>query len=237
MGTMVTASRMKPDSVNRVAEIFAEFDGTEIPAAIGLVRRQLFIYNDIQVHVYDFEDDADESALATVKLDPRMGQLAADLAPYVTPLNSETWSSPADSSASVFYKWLGSLGASPAAMHSTIIVARLAAEDISTVEGLFSEFDRTTELPERMGTRRRQLFSLDGLYFHVQDFDDHRGGSRIEDAKSDPRFVRISQDLNPYIKVFDPDTWRSPSDAMATRFYHWSATTPSITETELLNDI
>ncbi|PPS91609.1 TcmI family type II polyketide cyclase, partial [Thermobifida fusca] len=23
--------------------------------------------------------------------------------------------------------------------------------------------------------------------------------------------------------AYDPDTWRSPADAVATRFYHWSA--------------
>jgi cyclase len=33
--------------------------------------------------------------------------------------------------------------------------------------------------------------------------------------------VKVSVDLKPYIDAYDPATWRSPADAMATRFYHW----------------
>ncbi|KOT87189.1 polyketide synthase [Streptomyces sp. NRRL F-5755] len=106
-------------------------------------------------------------------------------------------------------------------MYSTVIVARLDPVDIETVAKLFGEFDAETELPHTMGTRRRQLFAHKGLYFHIQDFESDNGGELIEQAKRDPRFVRIQQDLLPYISVFDPETWRSPSDAMAQRFYTW----------------
>nr|AAK06783.1 putative cyclase SimA4 [Streptomyces antibioticus] len=107
-------------------------------------------------------------------------------------------------------------------MHSTLIVARMSPRDDQDVARLFSEFDRT-EMPHLMGTRRRQLFSYRGLYFHLQDFDDEHGGEAIEAAKSHPSFVRISEDLKPFIQAYDPDTWRSPADAMARRFYQWSA--------------
>ncbi|MGV9693192.1 TcmI family type II polyketide cyclase [Streptomyces sp. NPDC003444] len=107
-------------------------------------------------------------------------------------------------------------------MHSTLIVARMDIASSNHVAELFGEFDRT-EMPHRMGTRRRQLFAYKGLYFHLQDFDTTDGGERIEDAKTDPRFMRISDDLKPFIEAHDPKTWRSPADAMATRFYHWSA--------------
>ncbi|NLU68567.1 TcmI family type II polyketide cyclase [Streptomyces sp. HNM0574] len=107
-------------------------------------------------------------------------------------------------------------------MHSTLIVARMSAHSADDVAELFTAFDET-EMPHRMGTRRRQLFSYRGLYFHLQDFDAEDGGERIEGAKSDPRFVRISEDLKPYIEAYDPATWRSPADAMAKRFYEWSA--------------
>jgi cyclase len=90
------------------------------------------------------------------------------------------------------------------------------------VARLFGAFD-DTEMPHRMGTRRRQLFSYRGLYFHLQDFDAEDGGERIEEAKTDPRFVAISEDLKPFINAYDPATWRSPADAMAQRFYHWTA--------------
>ncbi|MDR3031695.1 MAG: TcmI family type II polyketide cyclase [Kitasatospora sp.] len=107
-------------------------------------------------------------------------------------------------------------------MHSTLIVARMADVSGPDVARLFAEFD-ATEMPHRMGTRRRQLFSYRGLYFHLQDFDGDNGGELIERAKSDPRFVGISNDLKPFIEAYDPQTWRSPADAMATRFYNWEA--------------
>ncbi|WP_335983963.1 MULTISPECIES: TcmI family type II polyketide cyclase [Streptomycetaceae] len=107
-------------------------------------------------------------------------------------------------------------------MHSTLIVARMAIESSRDVARLFGEFDET-DMPHRMGTRRRQLFAYRGLYFHLQDFASDDGGPRIEAAKDDPRFVGISADLKPFIGAYDPATWRSPADAMATRFYHWQA--------------
>ncbi|AJE85496.1 MULTISPECIES: TcmI family type II polyketide cyclase [Streptomyces] len=107
-------------------------------------------------------------------------------------------------------------------MHSTLIVARMDLGSSKDVAGLFGEFD-ATEMPHRMGTRRRQLFAYKGLYFHLQDFDEDNGGERIEEAKTDPRFIGISQDLKPFIEAYDPATWRSPADAMAQRFYTWEA--------------
>ena len=107
-------------------------------------------------------------------------------------------------------------------MYSSLIVARLRPEHAGEVGRLFGDFDRT-EMPHRMGTRRRQLFSYRGLYFHLQDFDTDDGGERIEAAKGDDRFVRISDDLRPFIEAYDPATWRSPADALAQRFYTWEA--------------
>jgi cyclase len=107
-------------------------------------------------------------------------------------------------------------------MHTTLIVARMHPESSTDVATLFADFDRT-EMPHIMGTRRRQLFSYRGLYFHLQNFDEDNGGQLIEQAKTDPRFVRISDDLKPFIEAYDPATWRSPADAMATRFYNWEA--------------
>lgn len=105
-------------------------------------------------------------------------------------------------------------------MHSTLIVGRIQPQGQAEVAELFSAFDQT-DMPHRMGTRRRELFCYRGLYFHLQDFDDEQGGERILQARSDPRFIQISNDLKAYIEAYDPATWRSPADAMATRFYHW----------------
>ncbi|MFE2286524.1 TcmI family type II polyketide cyclase [Streptomyces sp. NPDC059443] len=107
-------------------------------------------------------------------------------------------------------------------MHSTLIVARMDPGSSIDVAKIFGEFDGS-EMPHRMGTRRRQLFEYRGLYFHLQDFDEDNEGRQIQEARHDERFVRISEDLKPYIEAYDPATWRSPADAMAKRFYNWEA--------------
>ncbi|MBT0773418.1 TcmI family type II polyketide cyclase [Kineosporia sp. J2-2] len=106
-------------------------------------------------------------------------------------------------------------------MHSTLIVARMDPAAGQDVAALFEKFD-ATDMPHLMGTRRRELFSYRGLYFHLQDFDENHGGEAIQQARTMPAFQRISEDLKPFIGAYDPDTWRSPADAMASRFYHWS---------------
>ena len=105
-------------------------------------------------------------------------------------------------------------------MHSTLIVAKMEPAHGASVADIFRKFDET-DMPHRMGTRRRQLFFYKGLYFHLQDFDSGDGDELIEAAKTDPRFIQISDDLRPFIQAYDPATWRSPADAMATRFYSW----------------
>lgn len=114
-------------------------------------------------------------------------------------------------------------------MPSVLIVARMAPRAADDVAGLFAEFD-TTEMPHLMGTRRRQLFHYKGLYFHLQDFDGDDGGAAVEEARAHPLFVGISEDLKAHIEAYDPATWRSPADAMATRFYVWDADAPAATE-------
>jgi cyclase len=107
-------------------------------------------------------------------------------------------------------------------VHSTLIVARMEPDSGESVAGLFAEFDRT-DMPDRMGTRQRELFHYRGLYFHLQSFDDDQGGEVIEATRNHPRFIQISDDLKQFITPYDPATWRTPKDAMATPFYHWSA--------------
>ncbi|MFD8220602.1 TcmI family type II polyketide cyclase [Streptomyces sp. NPDC059697] len=107
-------------------------------------------------------------------------------------------------------------------MYSTLIVARMEPGSAEDVAEIFGAFD-ATEMPHLMGTRRRELFSYRGLYFHLQDFAGENGGEHIQAARTEPRFIRISEDLKPHIEAYDPATWRSPADAMARRFYHWNA--------------
>jgi cyclase len=104
-------------------------------------------------------------------------------------------------------------------MHSTLIVARMVPGSGDEVARIFGEFDRT-EMPDLMGTRRRQLFSYQGLYFHLQDFDSD-GDQAIDKARSHPIFIKISNALKAHIDPYDSKTWKSPSDAIANHFYRW----------------
>jgi cyclase len=109
-------------------------------------------------------------------------------------------------------------------MHSTLLIGRIKPQSSAEAEvaRLFDAFDQT-DMPYRMSTRRRELFTYRGLYIHMQDFEKENGSSSIQAARSDPRFIQISADLKAYLEAYDPATWRSPADAMATRFYHWQA--------------
>jgi cyclase len=108
-------------------------------------------------------------------------------------------------------------------MYSTLIIGRVKGpESAAEAARLFGAFDET-DMPHLMGTRRRELFTYRGLYVHLQDFESEDGGSRIQGARTDPRFVQISADLKAHLAAYDPATWRSPADAMASRFYHWKA--------------
>jgi hypothetical protein len=43
----------------------------------------------------------------------------------------------------------------------------------------------------------------------------------VDGTREDPLFREVSKNLSPFVSAYDPDTWRVPSDAMATAFYHW----------------
>lgn len=104
-------------------------------------------------------------------------------------------------------------------MHRTLIVARMKDGAERAVADLFAASDET-ELPRRVGVRARTLFHFHGLYFHLIEADEAVRPA-VDELRSDPLFRRLSDDLDAYIDPYDPKTWRSPADAMATPFYHW----------------
>lgn len=106
--------------------------------------------------------------------------------------------------------------------NSTLIVARMAAGSATTVADLFRQSDLDTPLARELGVRRRSLFRYQDLYFHLVDFNGPadqavRTGNTLTD------FRDLSDALRPYISPYDPETWRSPADAMAQEFYRYEA--------------
>ena len=102
----------------------------------------------------------------------------------------------------------------------SLIVARIDPADAPHIARLFAESD-STELPHVLGVRSRHLFHYQDLYFHLVEFGgDRHEALRRAAGRSD--FRALSDALGPYARAYDPRTWRSPADAMATQFYSWS---------------
>ena len=106
-------------------------------------------------------------------------------------------------------------------MPRTLIIARMAPESEQEVAAVFARSDATS-LPHEIGVRERSLFTFHGLYAHLIDFDQDIGLA-MQTAQQLQAFRSISEELSPHVAAYDPQTWRSPQDAMARCFYHWSA--------------
>ena len=104
-------------------------------------------------------------------------------------------------------------------MHQSLIVARMAPESALDIAKVFEESDRG-ELPHLVGVARRSLFQFDDVYLHLIE-SERDPGPAIANAAGHPEFRDISERLSSYVRAYDPDTWRSPKDAMAQRFYLW----------------
>jgi cyclase len=106
-------------------------------------------------------------------------------------------------------------------MNRTLIVAKIRPDAQDEVTRIWTESDATS-LPYDVGVRERSLYRLRDLYIQMIDFD-----SPVEVAmakvQQQPGFREISERLRPFISPYLPD-WRSPKDAMPSRFYHWTAT-------------
>ncbi|GAA1151628.1 hypothetical protein F4556_003997 [Kitasatospora gansuensis] len=224
MRTTVTLTRTAPESEQDITGAFARFDASPAPASLGTLRRQLFGYHDLLVHIQDFASEQPAVPGIELKADPDFGRLTEDLAPLLSAYEEGAELAPLDAMATRFYAWQGKPVAAGEVLHSTVIVNRMDPVVIPEVSRLFAELD-ATDFPHHMGTRRRQLFNLGGVYFHIQDFVLADGYALIDQAwkEADPRFIKICRELEPLVKVYDPATWRSTADQVGTRFYRWEA--------------
>lgn len=105
-------------------------------------------------------------------------------------------------------------------MSRVLIVAKLRPQTERDVARIFAESD-STSLPFDLGVRERSLYVLSDAYVHLVEFDGDTEQAMAA-AREHLGFQDISERLLPYISPYDPGTWRSPKDAMARRFYHWT---------------
>ena len=97
-------ARIKPGSEDKVAEVFAQSDATDLPVLTGVRHRSLFCLEDIYVHLVEMDADFDES-VGAVRDHPLFKDISKKLEPYVQPYNPKTWRSPKDATAREFYSW------------------------------------------------------------------------------------------------------------------------------------
>ncbi len=105
--------------------------------------------------------------------------------------------------------------------HRTLIVARMNPADAPAIAAAFAESD-AGELPGIVGVTRRDLFHFHGLYFHLIEAPTNVRNT-VENVHEHPLFVDVSKKLGKYVSAYDPETWRTPGDAMAQSFYSWTA--------------
>ncbi|MEJ8638139.1 MULTISPECIES: TcmI family type II polyketide cyclase [Streptomyces] len=103
--------------------------------------------------------------------------------------------------------------------HQALIVARMAPESAPDIAELFAASDGG-ELPHLVGVTRRSLFQFGDVYMHLIE-SDRPPGPAIAQVTEHPAFKDISDRLTAFVSPYDPQTWRSPKDAMARQFYRW----------------
>ncbi len=100
----VIVARIKPGAQEKVAEIFAESDASELPVLAGVRHRSLFVLQDLYVHLVETDDDV-EHAVAGVREHELFVEISRRLEPYIEPYDPATWHSPKDAMAQEFYRW------------------------------------------------------------------------------------------------------------------------------------
>ena len=110
-------------------------------------------------------------------------------------------------------------------MLRSLIVARMKPDAEGAVADIFSRSDKT-ELPRRVGVRSRTLYRFHDLYMHLIEAG-APVGPEVDRVRDDPLFRRVNEELSNHIDPYEPATWRSPADAMATEFYHWQTREPA----------
>ncbi|GAB3128587.1 TcmI family type II polyketide cyclase [Streptomyces calidiresistens] len=100
--TLIVA-RMNHDDAEKVADIFAESDATELPHMIGVRRRTLFRFHGLYFHLVEAERGINEN-LYRSRSHPLYQDINTRLAQYMTPYDP-AWREPKDSMAEPFYSW------------------------------------------------------------------------------------------------------------------------------------
>lgn len=101
---ILIVARLATGHTDDVADLFAASDGTDLPHALGVTRRDLFTYQDLYVHSVEFSGPPSE-AISAGRERKDFRKLSAELDAFVAPYDPATWRGPLDAMAHRFYGW------------------------------------------------------------------------------------------------------------------------------------
>jgi cyclase len=215
----VIVARIVPGSEDKVGDVFRYYDETTRPQDFDVIGRSLLSLDGLYIHI--IERSADPKVTGKTRGHPAFKEVGEAIAPYVTPY-PKNWKVPSDSVAKEFYRWLPGRKPDSASTSQIVIVARIKQDAEPDVARIFRESD-AGPLPAQMGVTGRWLYSIDDIYLHLLERTDPAFADAVQENHDHPAFTRIMADLRPYISAYNPDAWRSPTDAMAKEFYRWRA--------------
>lgn len=97
--------RMQPQSSADVGRLFEAFDETDMPHRMGTMRRELFHYRDLYIHMQDFQEETGGKNILDARSDPLFIKISAELKAHLWAYDPPNWHSPADAMATRFYHW------------------------------------------------------------------------------------------------------------------------------------
>ncbi|WP_200207346.1 TcmI family type II polyketide cyclase [Micromonospora coerulea] len=103
MDRSLIVAKVVPTAEDRVAEIFAESDATELPLLVGVRHRSLYRLHDLYVHLLETELPG-EGAVENARGHPEFARVSARLRPFISPYLPD-WQSPRDAMAHCFYRF------------------------------------------------------------------------------------------------------------------------------------
>lgn len=219
----VVVARIVPGSESKVAEVFGHYDRTTRPQDLGVIGRSLLSLHDLYIHV--IERNVDPKVSGFKRGLPAFQQISEAIAPYVTPY-PRNWQNPSDSVAKEFYSWVPEEAATADSEEQklTVIVSRMKPNAEPEIARIFRESD-AGPLPRQTGVTGRWLYSIDDVYLHLmtRHGDDAAFAAAMQQAHQDPAFLKVLNDLSPYLSPYHPESWRGHEDAVAKEFYRWRA--------------
>ncbi|MFL6122709.1 TcmI family type II polyketide cyclase [Actinophytocola sp.] len=103
MHRSLIVARILPDAHDRVAEIWAESDATELPRIAGVQHRSLWTLGDVYIQLLETDEPGQET-INRIKGHPEFVRISERLSEYISPYLS-TWRSPKDAQARPFYTY------------------------------------------------------------------------------------------------------------------------------------